>query len=132
MPAAGRSAVARWGRVLLSLLALVVGLGTGLASTAVHDHNWAWFLLAVAAPAAALAAWPTGWPRIGFTTGWLVLVLVAIQGTAAGSYAISADLRGYLFLASGLGLMVAAIVTLPAPRARGAVSPGPSPGSQEQ
>lgn len=102
----------------LTLLALALGLGTGLASTAVHDKSWLWFALAVAAPATAAWAAPAGWLRIGFTTGWIALVLLAIQGTRAGSYAISADLRGYLFLGCGLALMVSAIVTLPTPRTR--------------
>ncbi|WP_235737903.1 hypothetical protein [Nocardioides alcanivorans] len=107
-----------WAKVGLTLLALAVGLVTGLASTAVHDKNWLWFLLAVAAPAAAAAAWTPGWLRVGFCTGWIMLVLVAIQGTRAGSYAISADLRGYLFLGCALLLMMAAIVTLPSPASR--------------
>lgn len=101
-----------------TLLAFVVGSVTGLASTAVHDKNWAWFLLAVVTPGVAAWAHPAGWLRLGFTAGWIGLLLLALQGTAAGSYAISADLRGYLFLACGMSLMVAAIVTLPSPPRR--------------
>ena len=112
---------ARWWKVAATLLALVVGSGTGLASTAMHDKSWAGFLLAVAAPSAATWALPSGWVRIGFATGWIALLLLAVQGTPAGSYAVSADLRGYAFLACGLLLIVAAIVTLPAPRTRRAV-----------
>ncbi len=100
---------------LLALAAALVGGVTAVASVAVHDGNWAWFLFAVGAPIAALVALPNGWIRVGFVTGWLVVVLVAVAGTSAGSYAISADLRGYLFLTAAMGMMIAAIVTLPTP-----------------
>ncbi len=102
-------------RLALGLLALVVGGITAIASVALHDGNWAWFALALAAPTAAAIALPGGWIRLGFVAGWLVVVLVAVAGTSAGSYAISADLRGYLFLAWALAMMVGTIVTLPTP-----------------
>lgn len=108
---------AAW-KVGATLLAFGVGAVTGLASTAVHDKGWGWFLLAVVAPGAAAWAHPAGWLRLGFSAGWIALLVVALQGTAAGSYAISADLRGYLFLACAMTLMVAAIVTLPSPARR--------------
>lgn len=102
-------------RPLLGLGAAFVGAVTAIASVALHDGNWAWFLLALGAPTAALIALPHGWIRFGFVAGWLGVVLLAVAGTAAGSYAISADLRGYGFLAWAMGLMIAAIVTLPTP-----------------
>lgn len=105
------------------LAVLVIGAVTAIASVAVHDGNWAWFVLALAAPAAATVALPAGWLRFGFVIGWVVMVLVVVQGTAAGSWAISADLRGYLFLAGGLLLMVAAIVSAPVGARRPPSSP---------
>lgn len=102
-------------RPLLGLVAAVVGAVTGIASVALHDASWAWFVLTVAAPAAAVTALPKGWLSLGFALGWLAVVLVAIGGTSAGSYAISADLRGYAFLAGAMALMVGAIVSLPTP-----------------
>ena len=50
---------------------LVVGGITGIASLAVHDKSWAWFVLAVAAPVAAVVAAPAGWWRVGFGAGWV-------------------------------------------------------------
>lgn len=100
-------------RILAATLLAVVGAVTAIASVALHDANWGWFVLALAAPAASTAALPAGWLRFGFVLGWVAMVLVVIQGTAAGSWAITADLRGYLFLAGGLSLMVAAVVTAP-------------------
>lgn len=100
-------------RALLVAVLALTGALTAVASVAVHDGNWAWFVLALGAPIAATAALPAGWLRFGFVLGWVAMVLLVVQGTDAGSWAISADLRGYLFLTGGLSLMVAAVVTAP-------------------
>ncbi|MFS3128945.1 hypothetical protein ACLM5J_11135 [Nocardioides sp. Bht2] len=110
-------------RIGLAALLAPIGAATAIASVAVHDANWAWFVLGLAAPAATTLALPAGWLRFGFVLGWVAMILVVIQGTAAGSWAISADLRGYLFLTGGLGLMVTAVVTAPVPGRR---APAPS------
>lgn len=114
-------------RALLVVLLTLTGAVTAIASVAMHDGNWAWFVLALGAPAAATVALPAGWLRFGFVLGWVAMVLLVIQGTEAGSWAISADLRGYLFLAGGLALMVAAVVTAPVGARRPASSPAGAP-----
>ena len=47
-------------RSLAGLVLLPVGVVTGIASLAVHDRSWPWFLLAVAGPVVAAVAPATG------------------------------------------------------------------------
>lgn len=102
-------------RLALAGALLVLGLCAGLASVAIHDKGWAWFLLAVAAPLATSAAAAPGLPRGGFSLGWLVVLAIALGGRPEGDFAIQATARGYGLLASGVVLLGVAVATFPRP-----------------
>jgi hypothetical protein len=101
---------------LAGLVLLPVGVVTGIASLAVHDRSWPWFLLAVAGPVVAAVALPPGWPRSGFGLGWVGVLMVALLGRPEGDYVVTATARGYTLLGLGLLLLVLVIVTLPVGR----------------
>lgn len=102
-------------RVALAAGLVVLGLATGLASVAIHDASWGWFVVAVAAPAVTATAAPSGQPRLGFTLGWLVVPAFALLGRPEGDYVVSANARGYGLLVAALVLLGAAVATLPRP-----------------
>ncbi|QIX27695.1 hypothetical protein ncot_14645 [Nocardioides sp. JQ2195] len=99
-----------------TLLALVIGAGTGIASLAVHEKSWLWLALALAAPAATTVALPAGWLRSGFCLGWVSLVLVALQTRPEGDFVVMSSTRGYTVFGFGMALLIAMIVTIPARR----------------
>ena len=103
-------------RPLAGLVLLPVGMVTAIASLAVHDKSWAWFLLAVAGPVAAVLALPPGWPRSGFGLGWVGVLMVALLGRPEGDYVVTSTVRGYTLLGTGLVLLMLVIVTLPVGR----------------
>ena len=103
-------------RQLAGLVLLPVGVVTGVASLAVHDKSWPWFLLAVAGPVAAVVALPSGWPRSGFGLGWVGALMVALLGRPEGDYVVTATARGYTLLGAGLLLLMLVVVTLPVGR----------------
>lgn len=102
-------------RLALASGLLVLGLGTGVASLALHDKSWVWFGLAVLAPLVTVAAAPRGLPRSGFATGWLAVLGFGLLGRPEGDAALAADARGYLLFVIGLGVLTFAIATLPRP-----------------
>jgi len=103
-------------RPLAGLVLLPVGMVTAIASLAVHDKSWPWFLLAVAGPLAAVLALPPGWPRSGFGLGWVGVLMVALLGRPEGDYVVTSTVRGYTLLGTGLVLLMLVIVTLPVGR----------------
>ncbi len=100
----------------LVVLAVLVGLGTAVASIAVHEKSWAWLALALAAPLATAWALPAGWLRAGFGVGWLALLFIGLQTRPEGDFVILSSARGYGLLVGGLVLLVLIIVTLPVRR----------------
>ena len=104
---------------LAGLVLLPVGAVTGIASLAVHDKSWAWFLLAVAAPLVTVVALPGGWPRVGFGFGWVGMLMVALLGRPEGDYVVTSTARGYTLLGIGLALLMLVIVTVPVNRRAG-------------
>lgn len=96
-----------------AVLCLVVGVGTGIASIALHEKSWGWFLLTVVAPLSFTLALRAGWLRSSFAAGWIALVYLALQGRPEGDYAVMSTPRGYLLLGFGLLLIVVSVVTLP-------------------
>ena len=104
---------------LAGLVLLPLGAVTGIASLAVHDKSWWWFLLAVAAPLAATVALPAGWPRAGFGLGWVGVLMVALLGRPEGDYVVTSTARGYALLGLGLALLVLVVVTVPVRRRSG-------------
>ena len=105
-------------RPLAGLVLLPVGMVTGIASLAVHDKSWMWFLLAVAAPMAAVVALPPGWPRSGFGLGWVGVLMAGLLGRPEGDYVVTSTARGYTLLGLGLVLLMLVVVTLPVGRRR--------------
>jgi hypothetical protein len=102
----------RW----LSAVALFgLGAASGLASVAVHDKSWPWFLLAVAAPLATTVALASGLLRSAFVAGWFGLLMLATLGRPEGDYAIASSGRGYGLLAAGLLLLGFAVATIRRP-----------------
>ena len=102
----------RW---LLAVAVLGLGAGTGLASVAVHDKSWPWFLLAVAAPLATTIALASGIPRSAYVAGWFCLLTLATLGRPEGDYAITSSARGYSLLGTGVILLLLAVATIPRP-----------------
>lgn len=102
-------------RLALASGLLVVGLGTGLASVALHDKSWAWFALAVVTPLLTVLAVPGGLLRGGFALGWLAVLGLAVLGRPEGDAALASTSRGYGLFGAGLLVMTVAIATLPRP-----------------
>ncbi|MDN5896418.1 MAG: hypothetical protein L0H93_20660 [Nocardioides sp.] len=100
-------------RIGAAVLTFLVGSCTGIASIAVHQKAVPWLLLAVLAPAAAAYALPAGWLRVGFGLGWVLVLLIAVQGRPEGDFAILATPSGYVLLASALALVVYVIGSIP-------------------
>lgn len=104
-------------RLAAALVLAAVGALTGLASVALHQKSAAWTVLALAAPTAATWALRAGWWRVGFALGWVAVVMLAVQGTPEGDFAILSSVSGYLLLAVALALVVLSVVTIPVRRA---------------
>lgn len=103
-------------RALAAVAVAGLGAASGIATVAVHDRSWAWWVLAVAAPVAAALALPPGARRAGFAAGWFALVFVAMLGRPEGDVVVTATPRGYGLLAVGVLLLSVAVVTIPRPR----------------
>ncbi|HEY1135502.1 MAG TPA: hypothetical protein VGE77_13085 [Nocardioides sp.] len=98
-------------QVALGLAVAVAGAVSGLASVVVGGHWWGVLLAAVAA-AAALVALPGRLARCGFAGGWVAMLLVVLQWTPGGDFAIASNAKGYALLGLGLAVAVAGIVAL--------------------
>ncbi len=98
------------------ILGLVLGIGTGLATTLLHTHGWGLLLGVLASAAVLVGASMT--PRIGFTIGWLLVVARAALARPEGDFLISADLSGFLLLGWSMVLVLATLVALGATRGR--------------
>lgn len=98
------------------LPALALGVAVGLASVFHHAAGWGRLALAVAVPAALVAAAPGRAPRVGFALGWAVTVLAAVFGTDEGDLLVVADAKGWILLVSALLLVIVALATIPVRR----------------
>ncbi len=113
-------------RVGLAVGLLVIGLAVGLASVAVHALWWGLPLALVTTAVTAYAA-PQGWAgRLPFVLGWAVVVAVLAVPRGEGDFFIAGDVSGYALVGFGLVVVVAALVTLPAPRRNAASGPSSS------
>jgi hypothetical protein len=113
-------------RALAAAGLLVAGLAVGLASVAVHATWWGLPLALVTTAVTAYAA-RGGWiARLPFVLGWALVVGWLSVPRAEGDFVIASDLSGYVLLGFGLALVVAAVATLPAPRANARSRPSPS------
>lgn len=91
-----------------ALLVLAVGAGTSVATALVHSQWWGlvWGIAAGAAMAWALpSAW---WGRFAFVAGWLLLTVVVLLGRPEGDFLVADTAEGYLYLGSGLLLVLVA------------------------
>jgi hypothetical protein len=109
-------------RVLLALLALVVGAVSGAAGTLLHQHWWGLWL-ALVTGLVVLAWLPAGAVRLAFALGWCVPVLRGSLERPGGGILISADAQGWSFIAGSFVLLVAALATV--------LSAGPRAGDPE-
>lgn len=99
-------------------LALVAGAVVG-ACAAVLSSLWWGALVGVLASAGAVAALPAGWrSRVPFALGWAVVVLRLALRRPEGDYVVAADAGGYALLGLGVALVVASVVSVPAPAPR--------------
>jgi Family of unknown function (DUF6113) len=96
----------------------VLLLGAVVALAAVIVHRWS-FPLGLALAVTASVATParlaaSRHPRTSATYvgGWLLVLAVVIAGRPEGDYAIAADGEGYALMATGLVLVVVALVGL--------------------
>ncbi|MFC4785448.1 hypothetical protein ACT8ZV_13295 [Nocardioides sp. MAHUQ-72] len=117
------------GRVAVALGLLLLGVGTGIASVAVHELSWG-LPLVVATTAVTLVALPPGWwLRLPFALGWTGLVGLLVDPRPEGDYVISSDWRGYTLVGLALLVLVVGIATLPRPARGTRPAPARAPGT---
>lgn len=103
----------------VALLVLLAGAVTALAAGLLHDSWWGLAWGWAAGIAAVLALPPSWWGRFAFVGGWLLLMVVLLRGRPEGDFIVPSTLEGYLYLASGLVLvLVAALSSAGARRSR--------------
>lgn len=95
-----------------AVVALPLGLATGIASVFVHAAGAVWLVLAVAAPLALVLALPRGLPRVAYGGAWSTLVLLASRGTGEGDLLVTSSLAGWTMLGAALLMIVVAVVTI--------------------
>lgn len=108
---------------------LLLGGLVGLCAAAVGSLWWG-LLLGAAATVALTVAAPPGWgARVPLAVGWAGVVLRLSLRRPEGDYVLGSDVGGYVLLSLALGLVLAAVLTVPArPREGGADSAsGPPP-----
>lgn len=115
-------------RLLVAAAWLALGVLVGTCAAVLSSLWWGLLLGGVTTVALAVAARP-GWvARVPLAVGWGVAVLRLALRRPEGDYVVGSDTGGYVLLALGLSLVVAALVTVPL-RARGALeesASGPS------
>ena len=94
-----------------ALLALAVGVVSGVAGTLLHQGWWG-LALALGTGLVVLAWLPPGVVRVAFAVGWCVAVLRGALERPAGGFLIGSDAPGWSFLAGSSVLLVAALVTV--------------------
>ena len=99
------------------LAALLVGAGSGVAGTLLHQEWWG-LGLALATGLVVLAWLPPGPVRLAFAIGWCVPVLRGALERPAGGFLIASDAQGWSFLGGSFVLLAAALTTVAARRGR--------------
>jgi cytochrome b subunit of formate dehydrogenase len=116
-------------RLLVLLVALVLGFAAGVAAIAVH-RTLPGLLLGTATAVAVMVALRPWEPRASaaFAAGWLVPLVAAVAGRSEGDYAVASDLLGWLLIGSGFVVLVTGITAArPLPPRRDAVESGDRP-----
>lgn len=115
-------------RLLVAAAWLALGVVVGACAAVLSSWWWGLLLGGVTTVALAVAARPGWGARVPLAVGWGVTVLRLALRRPEGDYVVGSDVGGYVLLALGLSLLVAALVTVPL-RPRGAVeesASGPS------
>jgi hypothetical protein len=99
-------------RAGLVLVALLLGLLTGVAAIVVHQWALGLLLAAVASVTAvrALRAWVPA-ASLAFAAGWLTPLIVGLKGRGEGDYVVSSALSGHLLIGLGLVILVTGLVS---------------------
>ena len=100
----------------VALLAAVAGALSSAATALVHHYWWglAWGVVAgVLAVRALPARW---WGRPLFVGAWLVVTYVVLAGRPEGDFLVADTVEGYLYLGSGLLLVLVAVTGRSGPR----------------
>ena len=101
--------------LVFAVVAVLIGMSTGIAAIAVHRSGPGWLALAVVASlGVAYGLRSTGTPRLGasYCLGWLVVLGVALAGRPEGDYVLAGDTAGYVMMATGFALVVLGITSL--------------------
>jgi hypothetical protein len=101
---------------------LVLGGVVGLAALVVHRDAFPLGLALAVGTTLAVSWWLVGSsrPRAGasYSLGWLAVLAVAVLGRPEGDFVVVTDVAGYTLLACAFAEVVAAVVSLAAPRRR--------------
>jgi len=98
--------------VPLAVLLVLVGAWTALCAVVFSSLDWG-LLLGVLASVTTSYALPGGWPRLGFTAGWVGVLVVTLLERPEGDWVIVADWHGYSLLATGVLLLAYGVATVP-------------------
>ena len=100
-------------RILGYLLALLLGLATGLAGVAVHRRPVG---LVLAVATVLVTVWALRqWRRtavVWFAAGWLVVLGAGLLGRPEGDIVVGGDLPGWVLIGTGFLLVVQAATAL--------------------
>jgi len=102
-------------RILGYVLALLLGLATGVAGVGVHRRPVG---LVLAVGTVLVTVWALRqWRRtavVWFAAGWLVVLGAGLLGRPEGDIAVGSDLPGYVLIGTGFVLVVQAAAALAA------------------
>ena len=95
---------------------LLLGGLVALASLLVHRSLFPVGLVVALLASYAVPLWllRTSRPRTAasYVAGWLAVLALVLTGRPEGDYLVAGDVRGYLMLAGGFGLIVVALVSV--------------------
>ena len=93
-----------------ALLALAVGVVSGVAGTLLHQSWWG-LALALGTGLVVLAWLPPGIVRVAFALGWCLSALRGALERPAGGFLIGSDAPGWSFLGGSFVLLLASLLT---------------------
>ncbi|NYG56698.1 hypothetical protein [Nocardioides perillae] len=105
---------------------VLLGVGTGIATLAVHSRAWGLPLAVLATLAALLAVRPGLATRLPLALGWVLPVALAFVGRPEGDFVLVNGPAGYAVLLLAAVVLAVALGTLGAGRGR-AISERPHP-----
>lgn len=102
-------------RVAWLLVAAVLGVGSGVAGTLLHQQWWG-LALALVTGLVVLTWLPPGGVRLAFALGWCLAVVRGALAGPGGGYLIGSNVSGWSWLVWSFALLLAALATIRAPR----------------